>query len=236
MWSIVPRADLVLAATPGIAATLSAQRPDARVRTVPNAVVPEELLALAPPERGRLDPPRVTYVGLVGDAQRLAVLLAVAERMPHVAFSVVGRGPERAQLEARASERGLRNVEFTAHVNPSGLLEHYRAADILFAQVRSTPTLDQTAMPSKLMEYMASGRPVIYAGNGHAAAEIERIGSGLAVPPEEPQAIETAIQALLGDPRRAVALGAAGRAYARSRREERVLSTALLAAIEELDS
>ena len=236
MWSIVPRADLVLAATPGIAATLSAQRPDARVRTVPNAVVPEELLALAPPERGRLDPPRVTYVGLVGDAQRLAVLLAVAERMPQVAFSVVGRGPERAQLEARASERGLRNVEFAAHVNPSGLLEHYRAADILFAQVRSTPTLDQTAMPSKLMEYMASGRPVIYAGNGHAAAEIERIGSGLAVPPEEPQAIETAIQALLGDPRRAVALGAAGRAYARSRREERVLSTALLAAIEELDS
>ena len=83
---------------------------------------------------------------------------------------------------------------------------------------------------------MASGRPVIYAGNGHAAAEIQRIGSGLAVPPEEPRAIEMAIQALLGDPRRAVALGAAGRAYARARREERVLNTALLAAIEELES
>jgi glycosyltransferase involved in cell wall biosynthesis len=236
MWSIVPRADLVLAATPGIAATLSACRPDARVRTVANAVVPEELLALSPRERGEHDRPRVTYVGLVGDAQRLAVLLAVAERMPEVAFSVVGRGPERAHLEARASERGLRNVEFTAQVNPARLLDHYRAADILFAQVRSTPTLDQTAMPSKLMEYMASGRPLIYAGNGHAAAEIERIGSGLAVPPEEPRAIETAIEALLGDPRRAVALGAAGREYARARREERVTGTALLAAIEELES
>ena len=145
-------------------------------------------------------------------------------------------GPSGPHLEARASERGLRNVEFTAHVNPSGLLESYRAADILFAQVRSTPTLDQTAMPSKLMEYMASGRPVIYAGNGHAAAEIERIGSGLAVPPEEPQAIETAIQALLGDPRRAVALGAGRQGLralpARGARPQH----ALLAAIEELDS
>jgi colanic acid biosynthesis glycosyl transferase WcaI len=234
MWSIVPRADLVLAATPGIAATLTARRPEAKVRTVPNAVVPEELLALSPPERAEGDPPRVTYVGLVGDAQRLAVLLAVAERMPDVAFSVVGRGPERPRLEAEASQRGLRNVEFSAHVSPSRLLEHYRAADILFAQVRSTPTLDQTAMPSKLVEYMASGRPLIYAGNGAAAHEIERIGSGLAVPPEEPEAIETAIQALLGDARRAVALGEAGRAYARSRRDARVLATALLTAIEEL--
>ena len=174
-------------------------------------------------------------MGLVGDAQRLAVLLAVAERMPGVAFSVVGRGPERARLEAEASERGLRNVEFTAHVDPSRLLEDYRAADILFAQVRSTPTLDQTAMPSKLVEYMASGRPVIYAGSGPAAHEIERIGSGLAVPPEEPGAIATAIQALVGDPPRAAALGEAGRAYARARRDERVLATALLAAIEELE-
>ena len=112
---------------------------------------------------------------------------------------MVGRGPERAHLEAQASERGLRNVEFGAG-EPSRLVEHYRA-DILFAQVRSTSSLDQTAMPSKLM-VQPSGRPVIYAGNGHAAAEIQRIGSGLAVPPEEPRAIETAIQALLGDPRR----------------------------------
>jgi glycosyltransferase involved in cell wall biosynthesis len=234
MWWIVPRADLVLAATQGIADTLTARRPAANVRMVPNAVVPEALLALSSPEREDGHPPRVTYIGLVGDAQRLAVLLAVAERMPDVAFSVVGRGPERAQLEARARERGLRNVEFTAHVDQSRLLEHYRAADILFAQVRNTPTLNQTAMPSKLVEYMAAGRPVIYAGSGPAADEIERIGSGLSVPPEEPEAIESAIQTLLGDSRRAGELGEAGRAYARSCRDEQVLASALLAAIAEL--
>jgi glycosyltransferase involved in cell wall biosynthesis len=236
MWSIVPRADLVLAATPGIAAALTARRPEANVRTVPNAVVPEELLALSPPARAEGDLARVTYVGLVGDAQRLAALLAVAEHMPDVRFSVVGRGPERARLEAEASRRGLRNVEFTAHVDPSGVVEQYRAAHILFAQVRSTPTLDQTAMPSKLVEYMATGRPVVYAGKGPAAAEIERIGSGLAVSPEQPEEIATAIRALVGDPQRAAALGAAGRAYARARRDEQVLATALLAAIEELEA
>jgi colanic acid biosynthesis glycosyl transferase WcaI len=236
MWSIVPRADLVLAATPGIAATLTSLRPEARVRTVPNAVVPEELLALSPPVRSGGEPPRVTYVGLVGDAQRLAVLLAVAERMPEVAFSIVGRGPERARLEAEAAERGLRNVEFAAHVDPAHLLEHYRAADILFAQVRSTPTLDVTAMPSKLVEYMASGRPLVYAGNGAAAAALQRIGSGLTAPSEDPQAIEAAIRTLLGDGRRAAALGEAGRAYARSRRDERVLATALHTAMDELES
>ena len=181
--------------------------------------------------------PRVTYVGLVGDAQRLGVLLAVAERMPGwwrsrssgAAQSAPGSRPRRVSAASGTSSS-------PRMWTPPTLLEDYRAADILFAQVRSTPTLNQTAMPSKLVEYMASGRPVIYAGSGSAASRdrADRLRAG------------SAPRRSLGDRDRD--RGAGRRPAARGRRGRRPAgptrgpvatsgssATALLAAIEELE-
>ena len=178
--------------------------------------------------------PRVTYVGLVGTPSAWPC----SSRSPsgcRVAFSVIGRGPERAPLEAEASQRGLRNVEFTAHVDPFGPARELPR--------RRHPVRAGTEHPDARPDCDAvEARGVHGVGKaGHLCRQRPRRPprSSASAPasrsPRRSPAIETAIQALLGDPRRAVALGAAGRAYARSRREERVLSTALLAAIEELE-
>ena len=52
-----------------------------------------------------------------------------------------------------------------------------------------------TAVPSKLFEYMAAGRPIVYAGEGAAVALIDETGSGITTAPGDVRAIVDAIRA-----------------------------------------
>jgi glycosyltransferase involved in cell wall biosynthesis len=61
---------------------------------------------------------------------------------------------------------------------------------------------------------MAAGRPIVYAGEGSAAALVERAGAGIVVPPGDAPAVAEAVASLSPDER--LRLGAAARAYAES--------------------
>jgi colanic acid biosynthesis glycosyl transferase WcaI len=219
MWSIVRRADLVTAATPGIAELLVAKGiPADAIVVLPNQVPPDMVAALpapAPPAAGRA--PAVAYVGLLGQAQGLDVLVEAARELPGVRFVVAGDGPDRERLERRARELGAANLTFRGYVGRDEVLEIYRDSDILFSQVKDTPTLSTTAAPSKLLEYMAAGKPVIHAGRGLACRQLEEIGCGVLIPPDDPAALVASVERLVADRDRARALGARGRAWAVAR-------------------
>ena len=95
------------------------------------------------------------------------------------------------------------------------MLEVYTQSDILFAKVLSTPTLDATSVSSKLFEYMATGRPLVYAGRGVAVEFLSKIGCALTVPPEDCDAIAGVIQHLLKDPLLMRTLGNRGQQFVR---------------------
>ena len=66
---------------------------------------------------------------------------------------------------------------------------------------------------------MAMARPVILTRTGALPTEIdvERVGCGLHVPPENPDALAEAIEFLASDPSRAKAMGEAGRRLVETR-------------------
>jgi putative colanic acid biosynthesis glycosyltransferase WcaI len=72
-------------------------------------------------------------------------------------------------------------------------------------------------VPSKLIDFMAVGRPVVLAAAGEAARLVERSGAGVVVPPEDPEALAEAIRSLAGQPAEARAMGERGRAFATTR-------------------
>jgi glycosyltransferase involved in cell wall biosynthesis len=65
-------------------------------------------------------------------------------------------------------------------------------------------------VPVKLFEYMAAGRPIVYAGRGIAADLLRELGCAETVPPEDPRAIRDAVAGLLSDPQRMRELGERG--------------------------
>jgi glycosyltransferase involved in cell wall biosynthesis len=209
MQWLLRRADLVVAATPGLADVIreGGVRED-RLLTVTNGVTRAFLdrFAVAPaPSNPR---PRVTYVGLMGYNHGIGILLDVARRLPEADVVLAGDGPERAAIESRLRAEGPANVSLRGYVTSADELERlYRDSDVLVNHTRGTPTLDRIVYPAKTFEYFATGRPVVYAGAGYAADLFRSRDLATVVPPGDPDAFAAGIRAVLAD-----AAGAAARA------------------------
>ena len=212
MWWVAARVDLVTCATDGLAIPLRARLAGRRVEVVPNGIDAGLRAAFDPSPAPPSDRLRVLYAGLVGHAQQLEVLLDVARRAPQVDFTVAGDGPALGRLEEAA--RDLPNITFTGYVSPVRLVELYHASDVLFAQLQRSELHRITAAPSKLQEYMAAGRFIVYAGEGSAAELVQRAGAGVVVPPGDAGAIVAALSS--ATPAERAARGASARTYAES--------------------
>lgn len=211
------RADALTTATQGLFDYFDARPPLAEC--VPNGVNDpwlDKLMALPePPASGA---PLVVYAGLFGYNHGVSTIVEAAALVPRANFLLVGDGPERDALGAQVEALGLTNVSFGGYLDQERLLDVYQRATVLVSHVRSDPIFLWT-QPAKVWEYMASGRPVVHAGEGEVLPIIEGHGIGLVTPPERPPALAAAIERLLDDRGLAAALGANARAFvSRSRR------------------
>lgn len=188
---------------------------------LPNGAL-DELLAVPdpPPANGR--PFTVGYTGNLGIAQGLGIALDAAERLRSdgVRFLLVGAGPLAGALRRECEARGLDNVELRPTVPVAEVAGVLAECDALLVPLRDHPLL-RAFIPSKLYDAMAAGRPALVAAAGEPHALVREHRCGIEVPPEDGAALADAVRALAGEPARARAMGAAGRAaahdYLRSR-------------------
>ena len=157
-------------------------------------------------------PGRVLFVGRLVEKKGLAVLLEALRSVP-VGWSldVVGDGPLRAGLEARAA--GL-PVRFLGQLTKDDLARAYAGCDLLVAPSVPAASGDQDGLPVALLEAMSAGCPVVasrIAGIDEAVVDGE---TGLLVPPGDAAALAAALSRLLGDPDLRDRLGAAASARA----------------------
>lgn len=151
------------------------------------------------------------YAGLHGIAQGLPQLLAAAEVMreergPDIVF--VGDGPVKAELVRGAHERGLARLRFLDARPAAQLPPLLASADILLVPLgMDIPG----AVPSKLYEAMASGRPVLLVANGEAASIVRDNRAGIVVGPGDIDGLVRALRTLRDHPELRAELGANGR-------------------------
>jgi glycosyltransferase involved in cell wall biosynthesis len=159
----------------------------------------------------------VTFAGTHGIAQALpSVVDAAAFVGDGVEIAFVGEGPVKPFLQERASELELRNVHFHDQVPMVESPRVLVSSDALLVPLSAHPTFEQF-VPSKLIDYMAVGRPVILSARGESARLLTRAGGGIVVPPEDPQALASAVRRLAQDPRAAREMSERGRAFAAGR-------------------
>lgn len=178
--------------------------------------------------------PVMTYVGRVAFEKNLDFLLAVTEAvrraLPDVLLVIAGEGPARPALERAVSKRALTDqVRFVGYLErKTELPACYCAADVfVFASKTETQGL-------VLLEAMALGVPVV----GLAAMgtkDVLREGAGCRIAPDDVAGFAATVVPLLADRAAARALGEAGKAYAASWSEARMIA-AVLALYRDLQS
>jgi glycosyltransferase involved in cell wall biosynthesis len=133
----------------------------------------------------------------------LRSVATVAKTFPNIQALIVGDGVERVSLERLAYSLGISaHCRFTGWV--ADLREVYAAADVAVLS-----SINEGAGAS-LVEAMASGKPVVATSVG-GVPEIVSPGTGLLVPPRDPEALAAAIVKLLGDPALGKKMGTAAR-------------------------
>ena len=155
----------------------------------------------------------VVHAGNMGAKQGLETVVDAAAALANenIVVALVGDGSYRRELEARATQLGLTNLKFVPLQDdfPATLA----AADILVLAQRSR--LVDSVAPSKLLGYMASGKPVVAAVNeqSEAARLIRDAQCGIVVPPEDPAALAAALRDLRLRPAYLNRLGETGPSY-----------------------
>jgi len=160
----------------------------------------------------------LSYVGTVGKAQGLEVVLEVAERLREldgyddVRFVFVGFGSLYDDLETRAAERDLDNLVFLGRRPSTEVPDYLAASDAAFVHTASR-TAFETMIPMKLYEALGAELPVVLGARGDAVEILERAEAGVAVDPGDADAIVEAVRELYDDPETRRQYGENGRRY-----------------------
>ena len=195
--------------------------------TVPTTVVenwaPLDEIPLEPKDNpwsrahGLHERPVALYSGTLGLKHDPGHLVAAAERLRGTGarLVVVTEGRGRDALEAARTTGGLDEVLV--------LLDYVPYADfprVLGAADITLVLLEEEAgtfsVPSKVLAYLAAGRPVVAAmpADNLATTTVERAGAGVVTRPGDHAAFAEAVADLLADDARRAAAGAGARAHA----------------------
>lgn len=162
----------------------------------------------------------VMYFGAHGKANNLFCLLEamklIQDKDPSgcIQLRMIGDGPIKFKLVDLAQELKLSNVKFEPSIPKSEIPNLASQADAFVITVSDLGNLYKYGIsPNKLYDYMASGRPIIFA-SASANNPVAESGAGVTVPPDNPIALADAIKSLSEMPQSArILMGGAGRAY-----------------------
>ena len=158
----------------------------------------------------------VSYVGTMGMAHGLETILQAALRLrdtnPEVVFLLLGEGAEKERLMAMARQCSLPNLRFLEQQPREKIPGYICASDVCLVPLKKADVFE-TVIPSKMLEFMACGRPVILGVNGQARTILEEARAGLAIEPENSDAMAQAILYLAKNRDTVREMGMNGRDY-----------------------
>jgi glycosyltransferase involved in cell wall biosynthesis len=150
------------------------------------------------------------YAGTVGLAQGLDTLVdAAALVTTPMSIRIYGDGVEREALARRATN-GVATVTFHDPVPAARVPDVLAAADVGLVMLKRGG-LYEASLPTKLLEAMAAGLPVVVSADGLAARIVTDSDGGFRAPAEDAAGLARALDRAAADPDRA---GRANRASA----------------------
>ena len=130
----------------------------------------------------------VLYAGNLGIVQSLKTILLAAEKLQEVGndkimLTFMGGGADEDNLKNFAKENQLDNVQFIPRVESAEVSKYLKAADFLLVHLKNDPLFEIT-IPSKILAYLKSGKPILMGLRGDAADILEDADAGYTFEPD----------------------------------------------------
>jgi colanic acid biosynthesis glycosyl transferase WcaI len=157
---------------------------------------------------------RIVYSGTLGYKHNPDLLLDLARGVPGAAVHVYSEGAVAEKLARDAAEAGLTNLALHPWVPFEHLPKMLSGADLFVVVIE--PEAGVYSVPSKVLSYLAIGRPIIASMplNNAAARLIEDNRAGFVQPPGREDELVRKANALASDPASRTELGDNGRRFA----------------------
>ena len=164
---------------------------------------------------------RIIYLGTLAHDGEVAGLLRafslVAGEFPQWSVQVIGDlsdEKQAAELKGLVAELGLDGrVQFTGHCSRRDIPSVLSQGDVM-ALPRAAGTFSQAGFPTKLGEYLASGKPVVVTSTGDIPQYLQDGVNAFLTPPGDTDAFAERLRYVMSHPEEAAEVGRRGREVA----------------------
>lgn len=171
---------------------------------------------------------KVLYSGNLAQDGEVAGLIEIVGKLASAeiefGLQIVGDSGSRirAEIQARAAELGVSDrVEFIGAAMRDDLPARLNSADV-FVLPRKQGAFSDAGFPTKLGEYLATGKPVVVTSTGEISDHLQDGVSAFLAPPNDLDAFAKQLRRVLDNPVLAAEIGARGQQIARERFDYRV--------------
>lgn len=187
--------------------------PSDKITVIPNAVDVENFQGISSKKAKKMlnIDPAAPVIGVVGNwrpVKGLVCFLQAAAQIhtaiPSAQFILAGQGPQENELKDLAKQLGI-------YSNTHFLKNHPDIPSMISAFDIAVQSSLSESFSNVLLEYMASGKPIVATNVGDASVVLDHGKSGFIVPPGNPTALSKAVGQLCDNETFAAQLGTAAR-------------------------
>ncbi len=171
----------------------------------------------------------ILYAGIIGLAQGIETLVEVVKLLKdnkNILFLFVGEGPLKGKLLELQKAYELNNLYIINEMPRKEIFKYTAAADVCLVPLKKADIF-KTALPSKMFDAWACGRPIILTVDGEAREHLNKANAGIYVDPEDHIGIKKAIIHLFNNPILCQKYGRNGRRYVEKHFSRKVLAQKL---------
>ncbi|MBV8963977.1 MAG: glycosyltransferase family 4 protein [Hyphomicrobiales bacterium] len=159
------------------------------------------------------DPVVLLSIGRLVAKKGFDTLLEAVSKLPsrlHWRATIIGTGTLRDALTRRSAALGITDrVSLVGALAQDRVVEALRTADLFVLPCREGEHGDRDGLPNVILEAASQALPILSTNYAAVPEFIEDGGQGVLVPPDDAQALSTALAGLISDPARRAELGKA---------------------------
>ncbi len=195
-----------------MAETLSKDRktPARIVRNSPDADVLDGADSAAIRQRYNLHGFVVSYLGSLEPGRFVQELAETFEPSSKAILVIAGNGTLRPLVAKAASENN--SIKFLGTLDTDEALRVTLASDLVVAMLDPTNPNYKVSTPVKVLDAMASGRPVVTSQGLDISKTVEMVGCGFVIPYDK-KAFKETLEKAIADPKLLEDMGRKGKAY-----------------------